>query len=123
MNNTILVFDDDGDMLELCKIIFEKLNYRLETRARSENILADLKQVQPNLILMDLRIPEIGGEKAIELYKNNPATADIPVILFSANPEIEKIASSVRANGFLKKPFDIAELLFMVQNHLKVEHL
>lgn len=121
MQNTILVFDDDEDMLVLCKIIFEKLNYRLETRARSENILADLKKVQPNLILMDLRIPEIGGEKAIELLKNDPETADIPVILFSANPEIEKIAKLVKANGFLKKPFDISDLLFMVQNHFKVE--
>ena|SRR5687767_5148307 len=120
MQQTILVFDDDEDMLVLCKIIFEKLNYRVETRARSEHVVADLKAVQPNLVLMDLRIPEIGGEKAIELFKNDPETADIPVILFSANPEIEKIASLVQANGFLKKPFDIADLLFMVQSHFRV---
>ena len=115
MESTILVFDDDEDMLGICRIIFEKLNYRLETRSRSENILEDLKTVQPNLILMDLRIPEIGGEKAIRLFQQDPQTAEIPVILFSANPDIEKIAMSVKANGFLKKPFDIAELLFLVQ--------
>jgi CheY-like chemotaxis protein len=121
MCNTILVYDDDEDILLLCKIIFEKLNYRIETRSRSENIIADLKEVQPRLVLMDLRIPEIGGEQAIMLFKNNPETAGIPVILFSANPEIERIAELVKANGFLKKPFDISDLLFMVQKYFKVE--
>jgi CheY-like chemotaxis protein len=121
MCNTILVYDDDEDILLLCKIIFEKLNYKIETRSRSENIIADLKEVQPRLVLMDLRIPEIGGEQAIMLFKNNPETAGIPVILFSANPEIERIAELVKANGFLKKPFDISDLLFMVQKYFKVE--
>jgi hypothetical protein len=55
------------------------------------------------------------------LYKNNHETAGIPVILFSANPEIERIAELVKANGFLKKPFDISDLLFMVQKYFKVE--
>lgn len=54
---------------------------------------------------MDLGIPEIGGESAVNLMKNNEATQHVPVILFSANAEIADIANRTNANAYLSIPF------------------
>ena len=104
----VLIYDDDLEILFLCKAILSKSNYRVETLSRCDNVIDDIARIQPDLILMDLWIPEIGGEKAIDMVKKNPETQHIPMLIFSANAEIEAIAKKVKANGFIEKPFDIS---------------
>ncbi len=117
MKKCILIFDDDAEILLVCKIILEGQNYRVETRIFCDNIIEDISQVKPDIILMDLWIPEIGGEHAISLVKKNEATRHIPVILFSANAEIEEISNRSGANGFLKKPFEVKAMLAIIENN------
>ncbi len=107
MKKCILIFDDDSEILSVCKLILEHQNYQVETRASCNKVIEDIIKVKPDLILMDLWIPELGGENAIRLIKNNITTQHIPVIIFSANGEIEEIFKKLNANGFLRKPFDI----------------
>ena len=123
MKKRILIFDDDPELSMVCKIILEKYNYDVETRLFCDNIIKEIIEVKADIILMDLWIPSIGGEQAINLVKNNNTTMHIPVILFSANVEINIIAARVNANGFLKKPFDIQELLRKVEDLLRPEAL
>ena len=118
MKKCVLILDDDPELLMVCKIILEQNNYMVQTRLFCDDILKDCKEVSPDIILMDLWIPNIGGEKAILLLKENPATVDIPVILFSANAEIDIIEKRSKANGVLKKPFDINVLLATIENSL-----
>ena len=103
----ILIYEDDQEILFLCKQLLSKNQYRVETLSRCENVINDIENFKPNLILMDLWIPEIGGEKAISMIKENPATQHIPVLLFSANAEIKEICKKVNADGYIEKPFDI----------------
>lgn len=119
MKKSILIFDDDQETLTVCKIIFEQKNYRVETRAYCDNnIIDDINLVKPDIILIDLQMPRIGGEKAIDIMKTNKAVRNIPVILFSANLDIEKISNRANTNGFLKKPFEISSLLDIVRNNI-----
>ncbi len=118
MKKCILIYDDDADILEVCKIILENENYRVETRMLCNNIIKDIRQVKPDLILMDLWIPEIGGENAINLMNDNKAVQNVPTILFSANAEIEEIFKRVHANGFLKKPFEVKAMLEMIKSNI-----
>ncbi|HEV8083181.1 MAG TPA: response regulator [Chitinophagaceae bacterium] len=118
MKKCILIYDDDADILGVCKIILENQNYRVETRMLCDNIIKDIRQVKPDLILMDLWIPGIGGENAIGLMKNNKATSHIPIFLFSANTEIEQISVRTNANGFLKKPFEVKAMLELIENNI-----
>ncbi|MEO7394674.1 MAG: response regulator [Chitinophagaceae bacterium] len=120
MKKCILLYDDDIEILIVCKIILEKEGYRVETRIICDNILDDIIHVKPDLILMDLWIPEIGGEKATKLMKENKATQHIPIVLFSANAETEEIYRRTNASGFLKKPFDLEDLLNIVKNNILV---
>ncbi len=121
MKGSILIYDDDKGILELGKLILEKYNYNVETRASCKSLLEDISITKPGIILMDLWIPESGGEDAIRLIKNNESNKHIPVILFSAHDDIEKISDRANANGYLRKPFDINDLIELVENHILKE--
>ncbi len=123
MKKSILIYDDEADILMVCKIILEKNNFTVETRSFCDNIIKDISNVKPDIILMDLWIPSMGGENAIKLMKNNTATMHIPVILFSANAHVAVIAERVNANGFLLKPFDIPVFLETIKNTLTEKKL
>ena len=110
MKKTVLIYDDDLEILFLCKAILGETDYRVETLSHCENVLSDIELIKPGIILMDLWIPVIGGEKAVNIIKENPATKHIPIILFSANAEIKQIFKKIKADGYIEKPFDIAAL-------------
>ena len=114
----VLIYDDDVEILNVCKAILEFENYHVETLGNCENIIADIEKTNPDIILMDLWIPKIGGENAIKLMHENDTTKHIPVILFSANYEIEKIGKRINASGVLKKPFDINSLKKAIENNI-----
>lgn len=118
MEHCILIYEDDRDLLELCKIILSEPGRVIKTFNRCENIISDVEAFHPDLILMDLWIPEIGGKRAIELVKENKENDHIAVILFSANAEIEQISEDIGADGFLKKPFDLKHFKNTVARHL-----
>ncbi len=118
MKKSVLIFDDDPEILFVCKVILEQKNYIVSTRICCDDVIDDIKKVNPGLILMDLRIPEIGGENAIGLMKRNRDTMHIPVILFSADTAVEQALERTGANGFLKKPFENHDLLEIIENHI-----
>lgn len=119
----ILVYDDNHEILTMCKIILEKLHYHVMTNPRCENVINDVDNFKPHFILMDLWIPEIGGEKAVELLKANPMTSQIPVFLFSANADIKEISQRVNADGYIAKPFNIKELLESIEKHTQISQI
>lgn len=114
----ILIYEDDREILFLCKMLLERENYRVETLMRCENVIKDIEEIKPDLILMDLWIPEIGGEKALNLIKENAATLHIPVLLFSANAKIKEISEKANADGYIEKPFDIHAFKEKIAQHI-----
>ena len=119
MKKNILIYDDDAEILFLCKTILQKYDFTVETLSRCDDIIRDIDRVNPSFILMDLWIPEIGGEKAVKLIKENNTTKNIPVFLFSANTDIKEICKKVDANGYIEKPFDLKAFIATVQNYVQ----
>ena len=117
MKKCVLIYDDDAEILFLCNAIL-KNDYRVETLDRCDNALEDAEVIKPDIILMDLWIPNIGGAKATDHLKNHPATSTIPVILFSANADIKEIAVNLKADGYLEKPFDINMLKETIDKYI-----
>ena len=118
MKERILIYDDDKEILLLCKTILAKYGFETESRTMCENIFDDIESTQPDLILMDLWIPGIGGEKAIIMLKGNKSTKHIPVLVFSANTDIQEISQKVKADGFVEKPFIISAFIEKIRAHL-----
>ncbi|MEO5648830.1 MAG: response regulator [Ginsengibacter sp.] len=117
MKKCVLIYDDDQEILFLCKKILEK-HYRVETLIKCQNVIDDITRIKPDIILMDIWIPLVGGEKATQLIKNNPLTQLIPVFLFSANDGIDKICEKIGANGFISKPFEIADFKEIIEKNI-----
>ena len=67
---------------------------------------------------MDLWIPEIGGEKAIETIKQNEATKNIQVLIFSANADIKDICKKVNADGYVEKPFTVNSFIETIKKYV-----
>lgn len=114
MNKTVLIFDDDPDISELCKILLSRKGYTVQTCHDCVDAVSIVNNVQPDVILMDNSIPGQGGILATQSIKNNQQLKHIPVIFFTANTNIEKLAEEATANCFLKKPFNITELESLV---------
>ena len=105
----ILILEDDVDMVNILQIALA-LKYDLKIVHEAKNIPAALQGFTADLILLDNCI---GLSKASEVLKDIQGIkqySKIPYILFSAHPNIEKIALEIKANAFLPKPFNFKEL-------------
>lgn len=109
-NKTILVFDDDTNILDVFTIVLEASGYQVEISETSHNILERVKEVSPDMIIMDNWIPNIGGVKATQILKSEPDFKHIPVIYCSANNDVGSLAEQAGAEAYLAKPFDLDEL-------------
>lgn len=122
-NKTILIFDDDVNILEVCSIVLEACGYHVAVSETSHDIIEKVTEVKPDVILMDNWIPDIGGVKATQLLKQHPDFKHLPVIYVSANNDIHLLAETAGADTYLAKPFDLADLENIVaQVLLDAEH-
>lgn len=115
MTKKILLYDDEADILEICKYILEKKGYQVFTMELCSNVIGDLQKFQPDLVIMDNWIPEIGGVEATRLIKSDADFKHTPVILFTANKDISRLAKEAGADAFISKPFELKELETMVE--------
>jgi len=115
---TILIFDDDEDILELCNIILKQKGYDVHVSNHVRNIIEKIEEVQPAVIFIDNWIPDVGGITATRLVKADERLKHIPVIYFSANNNIKALAEEAGANDHLAKPFNIADLENIIEKHL-----
>lgn len=110
LKKRVLICDDDADILFICSYIFEKQGIEVVTRTHCNNIVEAVKDIQPDLILMDNWIPDSGGIVASRTIKESTDCNHIPIIYFSANNDIQALAQEAKADAFLAKPFDLEEL-------------
>ena len=114
MNNElkkkVLICDDDADILFICSYIFEKQGIEVITRTHCNNIVETVRDVRPDVILMDNWIPDSGGIVASRSIKEDIDLNHIPIIYFSANNDIQALANEAGADAYLAKPFDLEDL-------------
>ncbi|MGX9985494.1 response regulator [Chryseobacterium sp. POL2] len=115
----VLIFDDDAVILEVVGIIFEDAGYEVEISETSHDIIEKVADFQPNVILMDNWIPNIGGVEATKLLKSHDEFKNIPVIYTTANNDIVALAKEAQADDFIEKPFDLEDLEKKVENFLQ----
>ena len=121
MTKSIFIFDDDKDIVFLCRYLLERMGWEVHAQNNCNNITALLRAVRPSLILMDNRIPDIGGIAAIQMIKADPELREIQVIFFSANNDIKKLSEKAGADRYLPKPFDIAEFEKLINSMIVLD--
>lgn len=110
----VAIFDDDEDILAICSYVLEESGWTVHTFVDCSNIVERVREINPQAILMDNWIPEEGGIAATQLLKQTPDLSNIPVIYFSANSDIEKLSQKAGADGYLAKPFDLDDLIAII---------
>lgn len=115
---TILVVDDEADMLETCARIFRRSGYTCFTTVNPQEALALLERVRPDLVLADLKMPRVDGLKLLRQAKQ--VAPEIPVVIFTAyvSEASAREALEAGAAAYLPKPFTAAQLRLAVEHAL-----
>ena len=124
MAKTIFVVDDSLLNLSMAEEALEK-HYRVITLSSAKNMYAALKDITPDLILLDVAMPEESGFEAMTHLKANKNHADIPVIFLTALTDSfnEALGIELGAVDFITKPFSEPVLLNRVKNHLHLDEI
>lgn len=122
--HSILVVDDDPESLALAVGILAKEGYLVLPADSGELALESLDAREPELILLDVRLPGIDGFEVCRRLRSRPGTQDTPVILISAFLERREwtLGLEAGATDFLAKPYTEAEFLARIQTHLRLVH-
>lgn len=119
----ILIVDDIVDNLDLLSKILTKRGYRVRCAKNGSIALREAQNESPNLILLDINMPDLDGYQVCEQLKANTKTNSIPIIFLSAQDDIkDKVkAFSIGGADFIGKPFEIKEVLVRVKNQLALQ--
>jgi signal transduction histidine kinase len=120
----ILLVDDDPFSHELTRAVLDPV-YQLFAVASGAECLAALENLAPEVILLDVEMPEMDGYTLCKIIKQNPATADLPIIFLSAQERSLDKVRAFDAGGidYITKPFQRAELLVRIQTHLSLARM
>jgi DNA-binding response OmpR family regulator len=113
----VLIVEDDRDICEIVELVLAEEGYEVVSSTCLEP-LDQLKDVMPDLILLDEWVNEKEGQMLCKEIKKIHQFLHIPVIIFSTAWNIEEIVETCQANGFIRKPFDVSELVAEVNRYL-----
>ena len=119
MKKKILVAEDDKAIIEVVKIILENEGYEVITADQGAHVYKAVETHAPDMILLDIWLFGEDGGQIAKTIKSKAHTKNIPLIMMSANNETEKITKESGADGFLLKPFNIEDLIYIVRKHTK----
>jgi len=118
----ILLVDDSNTILMMEKFILKNGPYDLVTASNGEEAVSKASEHIPDLILLDVIMPKMGGFDACKLIRNNEATSNIPIIMVTTRGEAANVETGW-ANGctdYVTKPINTIELLAKVRSYLDV---
>ena len=122
---TILIVDDNRQNLELLQAYLEELDCRILSAGDGLEALKTVNDRKPDLVLLDIMMPQMSGFEVCRRLKGDPGTCDIPVIMVTALNEFGDIERGIGCgtDDFVSKPVNKLELLTRVKTMLKLKHL
>jgi DNA-binding response OmpR family regulator len=117
MEQTVLVVDDDKDILELVAFRLERAGYDVLTAENGEQALALAREHQPALVVLDVMMPSMTGYDVTEALREDEKTQGIPVIMLTARVQDADVSRGfdAGANDYIRKPFSPQELRARVE--------
>lgn len=122
----IVYFEDDGDMVDLVRIILNREGYQVFGIAEGLEGLKLVQETDPDLILLDLMLPDMDGWEIYRQLKQNDSTQNIPVIVVTAKAQsIDKVLGLeiAKVDEYISKPFRPQELVDRVNQIVSKEEL
>ena len=119
--NLILCIEDQQEMIDLIRLILSRRNFEIRGANSGKEGLEIIRTEHPDLVLLDLMMPEMDGWEVYQQMKADEATRDIPVIVVTAKAQsIDKVLGMhiAKVDDYIAKPFSPQELLTSVDNVL-----
>ncbi len=117
----ILVVDDEPDTLELLEFNLRQAEFDVATAESGLEALKKARELKPDLIILDLMLPELNGLEVFKILRRNPDTSNIPVIMLTAkNAELDRVLGlELGADDYVTKPFSVRELILRIKKVLE----
>jgi len=117
----ILVIDDEPDAVELVEFNLRSAGYEVVTAADGAEALKKARAHSPDLVVLDVMLPEVDGLEVCKILRRDPATSGIPIIMLTAKAaEIDRVLGlELGADDYITKPFSPRELVLRIKNLLK----
>ena len=107
----ILIVDDEGDFVELVMFRLSSLGCEFLVANDGVHALSQARQYKPDLILLDILLPDLDGLSVCEILRRQPSTKKIPIIFMSAlSGDVTKRTAAMQADDFFTKPLDLGRL-------------
>lgn len=122
LTNPILIVDDTPTNLEVISEVLNDAGYEIAIATSGERALQQIERQIPALILLDVMMPKIDGFETCKRLKNNPRTANIPIIFMTALADVDNKVKGLElgAIDYITKPFQEKEVLARVKTHLRL---
>jgi len=122
---SILIVDDEPENLELLEAVLAPTGHTIRSAGGGREALQAVQQERPDLILLDLMMPEVSGFEVCEMLRANEATARVPIIVVTALDQlgIKERTLSLGADDYLTKPIQPTDVVARVQAMMQVRHL
>ena len=128
MTKRILVVDDRNELLHLMRRVLEDEQYQVSILQEGKDAFTKVKSMLPDLVILDLKLGDMSGQDILRQIKADHATADIPVIVYTAAVlEAEEVTTLIESNPkfyrdvhLLRKPFELNALLDKVEELLNI---
>jgi len=114
----ILIIDDDEDFQTILKMSLHQSGFKVRSLYHGEITNTLHEQPVPDIILLDIDLPDGNGVEVSKRLKSNTFTKDIPVIMVSANPFLDELCKEAGANDYVQKPFALKTLIQKVEESL-----
>jgi two-component system sensor histidine kinase/response regulator len=121
----ILIVDDMPDNLRLLSAMLSDHGYKVRKAINGDRALRAIQAVRPDLVLLDINMPEMNGYDVCRILKQGDRTADIPVIFISALDDVFDKVTAFEVGGidYITKPFQVQEVLVRISTHLNIRQL
>jgi DNA-binding response OmpR family regulator len=116
----ILIIDDDTDALDTLQMILEKSGYIITTALNGKSGIKKAWEEKPDMIVLDVMMPDMDGFQVCEIIKTDAVTKDIPIIMLTGRDMGDDIALALdkKADWFITKPYDIKYLISKISSFL-----